>query len=890
VRERVFRLLLRLYPTSFRLEFEEQLVEVFAYRAQKADRAAIQLAQIRFWLFIVADTVRTAFAEHRRTTRSDGARNTDGGGGMEGLLQDIRYSMRRLVRSPGFTLSVLTILGFGIGLNTAAFSLVNSLLLQEPPFFEPSRLVEVLQDSDGGGPTSTSYPAFQDIAQHTEVFSSVAARASGDATLELDGQLSPVRTEYATANFFTTLGISTSRGRWFEPQEDHAGAGPVAVMSHQMWTTRFASNAGVVGTSLRLNGASVTVVGIGPESYNGGIGPAVGDLWLSFSAMAQLGGPAGSLTRRGDHPFRVTARLNSGVTRDDATTAMTRLASRLSEEFPNANRDRGIHVLPMATIGAERREAVLPVAGMVLFVVALVLLVASINLANILLVRGIARSKEIGVRMALGGSRHRLIRVLFGEVVLLALAGGGVGLGLAWLLLDQMRLSEINATAPFSLDVRMDLSVVAFTLLASLFASVVAGLLPALRATRTGATDLITNRNVRRDSKRFGLIGMLVSAQVAVSLVLLVTAGLFIESVISAISSDPGFDTEGLAILQVALEPLDLGREEMLPTVERLFEDVDNLPGVQNAALAFAIPVGYRGTTTLLVGDMVDGRRRPVEVPWNLVHQNYFETVGIPLLHGRLFDQRDGPDGPNRAVVSSAMAQAFWGRTDVVGESYYSENDPDRGVEIIGVVGDISLHAVGEPPRPAVYWSTALGIPGTFHILARTDGTASTLLRTMRRAVKEVDPRIAVLKATTMDAFLSASQSRQKMTSGLLALVGAFALGLATIGIYSVVSFGVSRRRKEVGIRIALGAAKTSVLGLFLRDAGWVIGLGILAGMVVSVPVSQFVGTVFTGTQEFPTGVLATCLVTLSVAAFIATVVPARRASQEDPTSSLRQE
>ena len=400
---------------------------------------------------------------------------------MDGWGQDLRYSVRRLIRSPGFTLAALTILSLGIGVNSAAFSVVNAILFQTPPFEEPERLVEILQDSDGGPPNSTSYPAFLDIRDHEDLFNGVAARAGGSATLDLDGSLYALNLEYATSEYLPLLGLRPSMGRWFDETEDRLGGAPVAVLSYRMWQNRFGMEPDILGRTLRVNGGSITVVGVGPEQFNGG--PAAGDLWLSIAAMNTAGGPSRSLTRRQDHPFRVAARLAPGVDRQTVATAMERLATRLAEAYPDINRNRGLHVLLMTAIGAEQRGSAMPAAVLIMTIVTLVLLVASFNLANLLLVRGMSRTREIGVRLALGGSRGRLIRVLFGEALLLSLVGGAIGLALTAGLLEFLSRTPINLARPITLDISIDPTVVVFTLAVSLGTSLLAGLVPAFRAT-----------------------------------------------------------------------------------------------------------------------------------------------------------------------------------------------------------------------------------------------------------------------------------------------------------------------------------------------------------------------------------------------------------------------
>ena len=896
--ERIYLLLLRVYPRAFRELFGPRLLELFCYRREQSRVQGGAFWRTRFWWFITSDLMRSAWAERlgrdSLETRSVGEESR-GGSRMEGWIRDLAYSVRRLVRSPVFSLSVVTILSVGIGLNTAAFSIVNAVLFQPPPFKDHDRLVEILQETDGGSANSTSYPAFLDIIEYDGLFAEVGARSFAGGYLDTEnGELVSVSIEYATSGYLPALGLTPVLGRWFEPVEDRLEGPPVAVITHRFWQNAFGSDPSVLGRTIRLNDAGVTVVGIGPPEFNGGLGVATGSFWLSISAMDDTNGRFQSLERRQDHPLRVVARMAPGVTVGAAQSAMDQLAARLVREYPDANRirgrDRGIHVLPIHRAGAENRGSFVPIVILLMGVVGLVLLVASVNLANLMLVRGLGRGREIGVRRALGGSRSSLIRVIFGETAVLAGVGAALGLLLTYGLTTWLGKLELAVVGPTSLDIRLDWKVFAFASIMAVGASLVAGLVPALRITSAPLASIMRDAQRSRSGRRSGLAGLLISTQVASSLILLVAAGLFIDGSIRAASADPGFNPENLAIIQIDLNSLDLPADGVRAAYDAVEERIEGLPGVRGASFTRNLPATPGGTTTLLVGDLADGGRRPVEVAWNLVGGDFFALMEIPLLSGRLFDRSDGAGAPPRVVVSRAMAEVFWGRSDVVGEVYYAENAPEVAIEVIGVVGATKVTSLDEAPTPLVYFNGQQSAVGRTNLLIRTAGPPRALLSLVRQGVREVDPRIQILTATTMDSYLSGTLGRQRLVARVLLVIGAFALGLASLGIYAVVAFKVSERVNEVGIRMALGAGRSSVVRLFIKETAAVVGLGGLVGVGLAIPLARLIGGAFFGTPGLLGPVVLASLITLALAALLATGIPACKAAYLDPAETLRQD
>ena len=807
-----------------------------------------------------------------------------------GWLDDIRYAVRRLARSPGFSAIAIAILVLGIGVNASAFGLVNALLLQPPPFPEPDRLVDLLQDSDDGVPNSTSYPAYEDIRRVPGLFQAVAAVAGSETFLEQDGSFVSLATEFATADYMRVLGLSPVMGRWFDDLEDDPAGPPTAVLSHRWWKNRLGSDPDVVGRTLRINGAAITVVGVGPEEFNGGAGPAVADIWLSISALRPTGSfIARGLTRREDHPFFVRARLLDGVTVETVRSRMDRLASELATTYPEVNANRGLHTIPVGDIRIHPSidAQLVPAASLLMGVVLLVLFIATLNLANLLLVRTTARAREIAVRLAMGAGRARVTRVIVSEAVVLSLVGGAGGFAVAVWAVGAIDAGTLPL--PVAIDVRLDGAVLGFSALVTLGSGLVFGLLPALRVTRRDV-----NRSLRDEEgvaigsrRRLGLTGLLVSGQIAASLLLLAIAGVFLDSLIQARGADPGFDYERTAFVSVSLNPLGLDSDGASAFLRTLDERLEATPEVDRAAVAMQLPGAQYGTTTMLLGAGIDGVDRPREIPWNQVDLEYFDVLGVDLLHGRLF--QPGDEGAPVVVVSEAFARTYFGRSDIVGERLLRESQPDEPQEVIGIVEDAAVRSLGESPTPSLYWPYFGGSGARAHLVVSTDGDPTRTASAARRIIREADARVMITASMTMEDHLGSTLSQQRLAGGVLGTIGALALVLAVLGLYGVVSFAVSRRQREVGIRQALGAGGSEVVRLFLRDVAGVVGLGAAVGLALAIPGASLVARGFTGGPVNPV-VLGGVSLLLVATALLATAVPATRAARSSPRSVLARE
>ncbi|HEY0004368.1 MAG TPA: ABC transporter permease [Pyrinomonadaceae bacterium] len=804
------------------------------------------------------------------------------------LWQDLRYGLRMLVKSPGFTIVAVIALALGIGANSAIFSVVNTVLLRPLPYKDPDRLVMVWEDNTRHGyPRDTPAAAnYIDWREQNQVFEGMAAVA--DLSINLTGVGEPERIEgcRVSASLFPLLGVEPQLGRAFLPEEDAPGGNRVVIMSHGLWQRRFGSDMKIIGQPLNLNGESYRVVGVMPPQFQ--FPRREIELWVPIAFTSQ------EAASRGKHYLEVIARTKTGITLQQAQAEMNTIAARLQQQYPEQNTDLGAVVTPLHEYFAgDIKPALLILLGAVGFV----LLIACANVANLLLARAAVRQKEISIRIALGASRWRLIRQFLTESILLAALGGVVGL-----LLSLWGVSLLKSFIPENISqaraITIDAKVLVFTLLVSLLTGLVFGLAPATQASNFNLNETLKEggRDSAAGSRGNRIRALLVIAEVAVSLILLIGAGLLINSFLRLRSVDPGFRADKLLTMQVALPEQkypDHARRTVFYT--ELLRRVEALPGVKSAAVTTNLPLYRQGNS---IGIFIEGRPDPppAQVPivvTRVISPRYFSTMGIQLLQGRSISEQDRVDSPAVAVISETMARKYWPGEDPIGKriSPGKAETPEDWITIIGVVKDVRQFELSATPKPQMYLSyTQAAFFEPRDLVISTDAEPLSLAATVRRAVWEIDKDQPVSDIRTMEEILSESVARQRFSMLLLGIFAALALALAAVGIYGVMSYSVAQRTREIGIRMALGAQRSDVLKLAVGAGLKLVLIGVAIGLLASFVLTRVMSSLLFGVSATdPATFVIISLVLISVA-LLASYIPARRATKVDPMIALRYE
>jgi predicted permease len=811
------------------------------------------------------------------------------------LLQDVRYGLRRLSHSPGFTIVAVLTLALGIGANTAIFSVIDTVLLRPLPFPQSSRLVSAraVDTVRGGIPlNSASYPDFFDWRSENQVFSGMTAFHDSDFTLTGIPQPTHLTGEMVTADFFTTLGVRPEIGRAFRPEEEKAGH-EVVMLSHRLWRTVFHDDPKIVGRLVTLDGRGYTVVGVMQAGFHFPIQTPEVELWTTISVDAE--GKTPMTTERGAHFLQVVARLKPGVGLAQAQADMSKIAANLKAQYPETNTHFGAaQVVPEL----DRLVGHLKPALMVLFVaVGLVLLIACVNVANLLLARSMTRQKEMAIRAALGASQGRIARQLLAESVVLSLVGGLLGLLLAaWATAGLVRL--VPQSVPRMGQIGIDGSVFLFTLLVSVATGILFGFAPALHSSKAGLVGPLneTGRGLSGGVRHQRVRSALVVVEMGLALALLAGAGLLIRSFSRLEKVNPGFNPQRMLTFTFDLPDARYTTEQQVTFYDQLLRRLDALPGVRSAALITPLPLGGNNID---IGFSIVGRpTAPGNGPdslFRLVSPGYFHTMGIPLIEGREFNAQDTRTSAPVVVVNQAFARKYFPGQDAVGQRVVpgAADHPVKKLpdyEIVGVVGNVLSRDLSDPPRPEYYAPYSQIMFGGYSIVVRADMAPEGLANAVREVIRGMDHDVPVYNMKTMDQYLGTAVAEPRFSMLLLSIFAGLALVLTTIGLYGVIAYAVAQRTHEIGIRIALGAGPGDVLGEVLGSGARIALLGVACGTAGALVATRLLRGLLFGISASDPATFAAVALLLFGVAMLACYIPARRATRVDPVIALRQE
>jgi putative ABC transport system permease protein len=799
---------------------------------------------------------------------------------MQTLFQDLRYAGRMLIKTPGFTAIAILTLALGIGANSAIFSVVNAVLLRPLMYKDSEKLIRLYEGLPQGGTGSVSVPNFKDWREQNDVFAEIAAYQWGNFNLAVQNQPERIVGANVSSEFFDVLGTPAQVGRTFQKGEDLAGSNRVVVLSDQLWRKNFGADANLVGKNISIGGENFSVIGIMPPQFK----------FFSSQMWVPLVFTEKQLANRGSHAFNVLGRLKPESNLAQARETMTTIARRLEQQYPDQQKNRSIKLVPLQE---DNVRVIRPALFLLLGAVGLVLLISCTNVANLLLARATSRRSEIAIRAALGAKRGRLIQQFLTESVLLSLLGGLCGLLLAKWGTDVL-VAMATGYLPVMTEVHLDWRVVGFTLALSLLTGIIFGLAPALHVSKTDLQDAMKDGGSAGANRRGSwLRGLLVVAEVAAALVLLVGAGLLLKSFLQLQRVNPGFRTENVLTMRISLPD---GKYKSAGATagfyRQLLDRVAPLPGVEASGVINLLPVlqaGFNGEFSI-VGQEPDTSGKPPLVEIRTVSPDYFRALGVPLVAGRTFNAKDQEASEPVAIVNQTFARRLIPNQDPLGK--YIRDDEGPGIKIVGVVGDVKQFGLIAPTAPELYTPyTQPPGPGstqTMTLVVRTSADPEALAPTLRREVLSVDPDQPVYEVQTMEAVIDKAVSYQRLNMQLLGIFATLAMTLAVIGIYSVMSYQVSQHTREIGIRMALGAQPRHVLRLILRQGLTLTFIGVVLGVAGAFALTRLLGSLLFGvtTTDPITYVVVSLLLTL--VALLACIVPARRATKVDPLLALR--
>jgi putative ABC transport system permease protein len=807
---------------------------------------------------------------------------------METLLKDVRFGVRMLIKNPGFTLVAIATLALGIGAITAIFSVVYAVLLRPLPFKDPDNLMVIRETKIPQFPEFSVAPGnFLDWQKQNTVFEQMAAINTSSFNLIGTGEPERLQGQRVTDGFFAMLGAQPQTGRVFTPEEDQPGHSNVVILSHGLWQRRFGGDPNILNQTITLNGQSYTVVGVMPTTFR--YGGRNTELWTPMAFAAQ------DAQQHGGHYIQVIGRLKPGSSIEQTQEEMSTIAGRLAEQYPNTNAGWGVKVIPLLESAVRSiKPALLVLFGAVAFV----LLIACANVANLLLARAASRQKEVAIRTALGARRGRIIRQLLTESLLLSIAGGVVGLLLAlWGI--SLLLSLAPEDLPRVRDVSLDGRVLGFTAGIALLTGLIFGLVPALQASKPNLNSTLKDagRGSTEGGRHHIIRSGLVIFEVATALVVLVGAGLMIKSFLHLQKVDPGFNPDNALVVNLSLPQRKYPEDDQRSAFySQLIQKVSTLPGVQSTGASCVLPLA----DDFVLGFDIQGRPpyAPGDEPstnYYAVSTDYFKAMGIPLLRGRLFTEHDSKSAPRVAIINEKMAKEFFPDEDPIGKRIHVTNGPVLYREIVGIVGDVKHYGLDEKTSSQTY-EPYLQEPFSFmSLVVRTAGDPTSLSAAIRSEVQSLDSEQPVSSIKTLDQILSTTIAQQRFAMLLFGVFGAVAMILAVVGIYGVMSYSVTERTHEIGIRMALGAGQRDVLKLIVGHGTILTLIGIAFGLGAAFVLTRFVITSLMSSLLFDVSVtdltiFAIFSASLTAVALAACIVPARRALKVDPMVALRYE
>jgi predicted permease len=823
----------------------------------------------------------------------------------QAVKADLRYALRLLRRNPAFTALAVISLAIGIGFNTAMFSAVDALLFRPLPIQRPDQIVDVYtRGTDGDTYATSSYPDFQDFRDRNGVFSDMLAYSPAIAAVKTGDRSVMALGEVVTGNYFGLLGVNAAIGRTLLPEDDRPGAPRTVAISHRLWVREYGSDPGVLGRTIQIHGQPYTIVGVISREFTGMVPMLQPEMWLPIAWVEEVE-PAGiqdavpsptgntRVERRGQRWLFIKGRLTAGETASRAEANLQVIMRQLAADHPKTNTDRPVSVVANVRIHPMADAALKPIAAGLMIGIGLVLLIACANVANMLLARASGRQKEIAIRLAIGASRGRLILQLLTESVALAACGAVAGVAVAALLLRLIDMMPMPIPVPVALTLRLDARVLLFTTLVATAAGLIAGLAPALRATRvTLSADL--KGDVARTSaagRRWSLRDGLVALQTAVTLVLLVTAALLTRSLLEAHRVDLGFQTKGLVALGTELSLIGYDEARATRVFDEVVERVRALPGVTAVGRAVRQPLAINyNRSQIFFPDRHAAGSQGTAIASTWVDENYFSTLGVGLVRGRHFSTADTPTSPRVVIVNEAFARRYWPNEDVLGKRFRARAIDGPSFEIVGVADDYKVETVGEAPTPYIHYSLRQRASTGEVLLARSATNPEALLAAMRREVLALEPAAVFLDSHTMEAQVDATLLPARLAAQTIGLIGAVATALAAIGLYGVIAYTVARRVREIGIRMALGATPGAVIRMIMRQGMGITAVGALVGTILGALAGRAIAAGLYGVRaEDPAAWLAAIGILLAAAA-LANYVPALRAARVDPSTALRSE